>query len=268
MYSGGRRDAGRAYGGLMGTMYEKLFGNVMALNRYLRMQYILPVVGQVADAVVLDLGCLDGHFTQYLTGRGNCVHAVDIRDYGIRRALPTVRFCRGSGARLPYADASFDFLFCSDVVEHVPRYEEFIPEISRVLKPGGTCLLSTVDGYWHSPVRLRAWFRRHLPAAWHQKLLGRFAVSDEDLHRDFMGHVRYDLTMARVTDDFARGGLTVVAQCAYCRAAGSLLVELFFSFNESIRYWIFPLLRALLPLDRWLAAGKPWQYYLLLRKNA
>ena len=129
-------------------LYEKLFGNVMALNRYLRMQYLIPEVGKVADSIVLDIGCLDGHFTQYLTGRGNKVYAVDIKDQGITKTLPEVMFSIGSGNNLPYADDYFDFIFCSDVLEHVEKHEDFIPEIYRVLKPGRTCLISTVDGYW------------------------------------------------------------------------------------------------------------------------
>lgn len=247
-------------------LYEKLFGNAMALNRYLRMQYLLPEVRRIADAKVLDIGCLDGHFTRYLTGRGNTVYAVDIANHGIARALPAARFALGRGDKLPYADNAFDNIFCSDVLEHIPECEDIIPEICRVMKPGATCLISTVDGYWRSPIRLRAFFSRYLPGKWRNRLMGRFASPDEELHRNFMGHVRYDLTPQKVAGLFAQHGLAVVKQQLYCRAAGSLLMELFFSFNERIRLFIFPFLRALLLTDRLVTAGKPWQYYLIARK--
>lgn len=248
-------------------LYEKLFGNAMALNRYLRMQYLLPDVRGVVNARVLDIGCLDGHFTRYLTGRGNKVFAVDIKEQGIGQNLPAAIFSVARGDQLPYADKVFDYIFCSDVLEHVARYEDIVPEISRVLKPGKTCLISTVDGYWQSPVKIRSYFSRHLPLKWRNRLMGRFAFSDEELHRSFMGHVRYDLTPPQLTGVFAQNRLAAVKQCSYCYGAGSLLMEIFFSFNETIRYFIFPFLRALLITDRWFKTGKPWQYYLVFQKN-
>jgi SAM-dependent methyltransferase len=43
--------------------------------------------------------------------------------------------------RLPIADASFDFVFASHVLEHIPEDRLAIGEISRILKPGGIAVL-------------------------------------------------------------------------------------------------------------------------------
>ena len=43
----------------------------------------------------------------------------------------------GDGARLPFANATFDRIICSEVLEHIHDYETFLREISRVIKPGG-----------------------------------------------------------------------------------------------------------------------------------
>lgn len=42
-----------------------------------------------------------------------------------------------------FAPASFDFIICTDVFEHIPRPWEAVHELYAVLKPGGTLLLTT-----------------------------------------------------------------------------------------------------------------------------
>lgn len=51
------------------------------------------------------------------------------------------------GNTFPFADASFDTVLCSQVLEHVFNPDEFLSEILRVLKPGGKLLL-TVPFVW------------------------------------------------------------------------------------------------------------------------
>jgi SAM-dependent methyltransferase len=47
------------------------------------------------------------------------------------------------GRTLPFAGASFDGVLCSQVFEHVFAPREFLAELARVLRPGGTLLLTT-----------------------------------------------------------------------------------------------------------------------------
>lgn len=44
---------------------------------------------------------------------------------------------------LPYADAIFDVVTATEVIEHLEDYRQVLREIYRVLKPGGVCILST-----------------------------------------------------------------------------------------------------------------------------
>lgn len=46
-------------------------------------------------------------------------------------------------APLPYREASFDLVTATEVIEHMENPRCFLREISRVLKPGGLCVLST-----------------------------------------------------------------------------------------------------------------------------
>lgn len=45
-------------------------------------------------------------------------------------------------------DESFDFVVSVEVLEHVEKDEQFVSEVSRVLRPGGTFLMTTPNGDW------------------------------------------------------------------------------------------------------------------------
>jgi SAM-dependent methyltransferase len=51
------------------------------------------------------------------------------------------------GHSLPFASAHFDFILCSEVLEHVFNPDEVLAELQRVLKPGGRILV-TVPFVW------------------------------------------------------------------------------------------------------------------------
>ncbi len=88
---------------------------------------------------VLDVGC----------GRKPYRHLVPAADYvGLELDTPTARELGAadlyySGEVLPVADGSFDAVICSQVLEHVFTPQEFLAEIHRVLRPGGSLLLTT-----------------------------------------------------------------------------------------------------------------------------
>ncbi len=49
----------------------------------------------------------------------------------------------GDARELPIRDAAFDVVLCTEMLEHVPEPQRAIDEIHRVLKPGGTLVLTT-----------------------------------------------------------------------------------------------------------------------------
>ncbi len=52
-----------------------------------------------------------------------------------------------SGSRLPFADGSWDVVYCSNVMEHVPDPLRLADELLRVVRPGGTLVL-TYPMWW------------------------------------------------------------------------------------------------------------------------
>lgn len=60
------------------------------------------------------------------------------------------KLIQADGMLLPFPDASFDCVICSQVIEHIPNENgRLIDELTRILRPGGTLVLGTPDyGRW------------------------------------------------------------------------------------------------------------------------
>ena len=92
---------------------------------------------------VLDVGCGRKPYKAMIPAARYI--GVDI-DTPVTRELSSAdRFY--DGRTLPFADASFDGVLCSQVLEHVFTPEPFISELLRVLRPNGRLLL-TVPFAW------------------------------------------------------------------------------------------------------------------------
>jgi SAM-dependent methyltransferase len=95
----------------------------------------------------LDLGCAMGFYVERLSRLGWEAHGLDLSEYAVAegRGRGVANLTVGSVDALPYEDASFDFVFSIDVVEHVEPAiaSAMVAEIRRVLRDGGLCLLAT-----------------------------------------------------------------------------------------------------------------------------
>jgi SAM-dependent methyltransferase len=124
---------------------------------------------------VLDLGCGNGRHTIEATGWDCSVVAVDLdreelararymfhADYQAGRLPGYANFGRADAESLPFADAAFDKIIATEVLEHVFDDERAMRELFRVLKPGGQVAISCPHhraerflwrlswDYWHS----------------------------------------------------------------------------------------------------------------------
>jgi ubiquinone/menaquinone biosynthesis C-methylase UbiE len=107
-------------------------------------------LGVAAEHIVLDAGARDAAHSVKLVRRFGCrVAAVDpvplhieranarISDEGLRDRIKVTEAAIES---LPFDDASFDYIWCRDVMNHV-ELERGLAECKRVLRPGGSMLV-------------------------------------------------------------------------------------------------------------------------------
>ena len=104
----------------------------------------LQKVSNHVQGVTLDFGCGSKPFVHFFT----CINyiGVDIEISGHDHTSSEVDVYY-DGKVLPFSDEFFDSIFSCEVLEHVPNFTEIIPELSRVIKSGGSAVI-TVPFIW------------------------------------------------------------------------------------------------------------------------
>jgi SAM-dependent methyltransferase len=102
---------------------------------------------RLRPARVMDLGCGAGDSVDLFRRINPDVHwvGVDVEESPevTGRTRADAEFVTFDGEHLPFDDASFDFVYCKQVLEHVERPHELLGEVARVLRPGGSFAGST-----------------------------------------------------------------------------------------------------------------------------
>jgi len=128
---------------------DGLYRSRNPLVRFVHSGRLNAIVKLVPDGVriILDAGCGEGHLLERLkeAGKGVELCGVDVTSVAVKRArerCPTANIVEGDIAHLPYDDNSISVIVCTEVIEHVPEYDDVLREFKRVLQPNGRLIIT------------------------------------------------------------------------------------------------------------------------------
>lgn len=99
------------------------------------------------DAALLDIGCGNGYFLDWLKQNGYTnIAGVDLANFLKDKAIRHygVDVNRGD---LPFPDASIDVITALQVLEHLENYFLILQEVKRALRPGGFFIISVPNQF-------------------------------------------------------------------------------------------------------------------------
>jgi SAM-dependent methyltransferase len=120
-------------------------------------RFILQHLGDVTGKKLLDLGCGAGENSVYFAKKGaDCIAS----DYSPGMVEVALKLAANNGVKvtgatvnamaLDFPDNSFDIVYASNLLHHLPDPQACISEMQRVLKPGGQACFW--DPLRHNPV--------------------------------------------------------------------------------------------------------------------
>lgn len=149
--------------------YSRLYERRSRLAHFYRMRQVraLELVDIVHGGRILEVGCGPAYLANEFVGRHMAYCGVDLSRGMLRVAREqchAAHFAVGDTRELGLADRSFDAVVCLGMLEYVANEDVVIDEMARVLKPGGTCVISGINRWspynaWDRLVhrRLKQW---------------------------------------------------------------------------------------------------------------
>ncbi|HVS90639.1 MAG TPA: class I SAM-dependent methyltransferase [Mucilaginibacter sp.] len=130
-----------------GERLETFVFNETTIEHLHRYALVMPFA---EDKVVLDIACGEGYGSKLIASKAREVIGVDIDGETIKTAqskykASNLSYKQGSADKMPIPDSSVDLVASFETIEHHDKHDEMMQEVKRVLKPGGSLIISSPE---------------------------------------------------------------------------------------------------------------------------
>jgi ubiquinone/menaquinone biosynthesis C-methylase UbiE len=128
--------------------------NMYDTNRRLQVIFEEFLTENLSGKAFLDAGSGTGWFSREAVLRGAKVISLDVGENILAKVAKKCDSKRivGSVLDIPFEDDFFDFIICTEVIEHTPNPKRAIQEMHRVLKKEGVFVLTVPNNFWHPAI--------------------------------------------------------------------------------------------------------------------
>lgn len=204
-------------GGVLGRALERRWADAESWYRAKLLDSLTPD----PDALLLDVGCDDGEWTDAVRRR---IGVLPRQVAGLELVEDRAELARARGFDVrtgdldepwPFEGRAFDVVHANQVIEHVTRIDHFVAELRRVLARGGTAVVCTENlASWHNIAPLTLGYQPFsLTNVSRVRPIGNpFALHADQTpaHGESWQHVHV-LTLAGLRDIFEAHGFTIEA---------------------------------------------------------
>jgi ubiquinone/menaquinone biosynthesis C-methylase UbiE len=106
----------------------------------IRTQRILEMLNMRNGDRVLEVGCNTGWLVRELRRYSDNVIGIDVNFAGLKIGNTQNLICMDA-TNMAFPNSSFDKIVCLHTIEHIPRVDMALDEMSRILKPEGSIVL-------------------------------------------------------------------------------------------------------------------------------
>lgn len=128
---------------------KRLYDNKNFIVRFVeqkRIENVLDFLKIKKNDKVIEIGCEAGYLLKHLLGAKEVV-GLDIAKNALKDARENIKSDKvklvcADASDIPFKEHYFDKVICSQILEHLDNPSEVVAEVYRIVKPGGTVIVS------------------------------------------------------------------------------------------------------------------------------
>lgn len=144
--------------------YNTLIGKLLSSNE--RERIVCGILDRVKPKEsFLDMGCASGHYVEKMVPKCSRCAGVDLDEEDIEHACGNVQggefYCGDATALSRFNKNEFDWVLCSEVLEHIPDWKKALDEIKRVVRKNVLITIPLEKSVFWKTVSFLQWKKKH-----------------------------------------------------------------------------------------------------------